>query len=246
MTNELRQLLKENSNLLKNENFNTLLAIVKDKNFDIFIELRDLFLAIKVNIPEKVGVIPAKYFAHSNIKNYIVPKNVTEINFGAFQNCLELERVTLHDNIEHIAPTTFKNCTSLKYISIPPKIEVLGFKMFENCRDLEDIQLNAGLKVITNQAFESCNSLKEITIPNSVEQIYAEAFRECTMLKKIKFGSGLKQIEDNICMHCDRLSDVYYNGTIAQWQNIDIDKINYNLFNCTIHCNDGEYNYIGK
>lgn len=244
MTNELRQLIKENAELLKNKKFEELLSIAKDKDPQLFKELKDLFFTLAIDVPAETGAIPAKYFADSNIKNYITPKSVTKINFGAFQNCKDLKRIILHDNIEYIASNTFKNCTSLEYISIPPKIKVLNSELFEGCKNLKSVQLNAGLNIIRVQVFGKCINLEEISIPNSVEHVYMEAFKGCTNLKKVKFGSGLKQIEANIFMHCSNLKNIHYNGTVNEWNSITISKLNYELFKCTIHCTDGDYTYL--
>ena len=246
MTNELRQLIKENAELLKDKKFEELLNIAKDESLQLFKELKSLFFTLAIDVPAETGTIPAKYFADSDIRNYITPKNVTRINFGAFQNCENLERIILHDDIEYIASNAFKDCNSLEYISIPPKIKVLKSKLFEGCKNLKSVQLNAGLNIIGDQVFEDCINLEEISIPNSVEHIYIDAFRGCKNLKQIKFGSGLKKIEADICLHCNNLKDVYYNGTISQWKNIDIDYLNYELFKCVIHCTDGDHIYTDK
>ena len=243
MTDDLRKFIIENQDLFKNKDFKKLLDIARFKGCYILTELRNLFFAININIPEILEAVPIKYFFKSDIETYKVPTNVTKIHFGAFQECKELKNIYLHDNIEYIGSSTFKDCTSLEYISIPPKIKSLNSKVFENCINLKDIQLNAGLEVILDNAFENCKNLEEIKIPNSVKFIYNEAFRSCSSLKNVKFGSALTQIDADIFMYCDQLKDIDYNGTINQWQNIDIDKINYNLFNCTIHCTDGDFIY---
>ena len=243
MTDDLRKFIIENQDLFKNKDFKKILDIARLKGYYVFLELKDLFFNLNIDIPKELSIIPIKYFFKSNIEIYKVPTNVTKIDFGAFQECKELKTIYLHDNIEYIGSSAFKDCASLEYISIPPKIKNLNSKVFEGCTNLESVQLNAGLEIIADNAFEDCTNLEEIKIPNSVKSIYNEVFRNCSSLKKVKFGSALTQIDADIFMYCDQLKDIEYNGTINQWQNIDIDKINYNLFNCTIHCTDGDFTY---
>ena len=226
MTDDLRKFIIENQDLFKNKDFKKLLDIARFKGYYILTELRDLFFAINFDIPKILEAVPIKYFFKSDIETYKIPINVTKIDFGAFQECKELKTIYLHDNIEYIGSSAFKDCASLEYISIPPKIKNLNSKVFENCINLKDVQLNAGLEIIADNAFGNCTNLEEIKIPNSVRSIYNEVFRSCSSLKKVKFGSALTQIDADIfCIQETKCQpgqiDLEFEGYTSYWNSAE-------------------------
>lgn len=70
--------------------------------------------------------------------------------------------------------------------------------------------------IIGENAFNLLENLTSVTIPNSIESIEKKAFNGCSSL-----------------------TDIYYNGTIEQWNEITIDSDNAEINNATIHCSDG-------
>ena len=82
---------------------------------------------------------------------------------------------------------------------------------------LNNIVLPDGIIDIGKGAFENAKELSEIQIPNSVKSMGAYVFDGCDSLRKI-----------------------IYDGTIAQWNEIDIEFLNHIIYQCTIHCTDGD------
>ena len=85
-------------------------------------------------------------------------------------------------------------------------------KMPLDISSVETIILPPNVKIIEQAAFENCNQIRCITIPNT-----------------------LKKVEQNAFAGCDRLQDVYYNGTLEEWQNILICAGNEQLANAEVH-----------
>ena len=90
-----------------------------------------------------------------------------------------------------------------------------GFSPFFYNHDIKTITINSGVTSIGDGAFESCENLTSVTIPDSVTSIGWGAFNGCTSLK-----------------------DVYYLGTKAEWDNINIGDVNDCLTDATLHCTD--------
>ena len=66
-------------------------------------------------------------------------------------------------------------------------------------------------------------------------------FSSCTNLKSLTIPQTIDIIEQNAFTNCDNLMDVYYNGTIEQWNELDIDyNGNAALESATIHCSNGD------
>ena len=96
-------------------------------------------------------------------------------------------------------------------INIPKSVTNLSHRAFANTA-LTFVVIPEGVTSIGTNAFLNCDKLKAINIPKSITNIYNGAF-----------------------LGCDNLTDVYYNGTKAQWDAIDILSDNNNLTNAIIH-----------
>ena len=84
-------------------------------------------------------------------------------------------------------------------------------------RYLTSVKLPEGIRFIDRYAFWGCYRLESITLPESLEVIEAEVFDGCDNLKKIELGSNLKSVDQNLFQHY-KAPDVYYNGTVAEWE----------------------------
>ena len=74
-------------------------------------------------------------------------------------------------------------------------------------------------------------------IPTSVTSVSDGAFTYCCHLKTIAIPKGITKFTDWVFMYCDNLEDVYYTGTEAQWNAIEIGHANDALINATKHYN---------
>lgn len=81
-------------------------------------------------------------------------------------------------------------------------------------KSVVNVEIEDGVISIRNNAFYNCTSLTSINIPDSVISIGDWAFSSCSSL-----------------------TDVYYSGTIEQWENIKTFGGNEDLLNATIHFN---------
>lgn len=77
-----------------------------------------------------------------------------------------------------------------------------------------------------------------IVIPDTVTSIDTHAFWRCTELTAITIPKTVTAIGDNAFPYSDRLKEVYYNGSKADWNRIQIGADNDILVNATIHYNN--------
>ena len=67
------------------------------------------------------------------------------------------------------------------------------------------------------------------------------AFSNCTDLKSLTIPKSVNTIEQNVFHNCENLQDIYFNGSIEQWNEVNIDYTgNTALQNAIIHCSNGE------
>jgi hypothetical protein len=87
------------------------------------------------------------------------------------------------------------------------------------------------------QPFRSCYNLIGVTIGNGIWQIDSYAFGYCENLTSVTMPRSVTRIWDGAFCDCESLTDVYYAGTEAQWNAINIEGSNEYLLSATIHYN---------
>ena len=145
------------------------------------------------------------------------------------------------DNVTDIGEYAFAACSSLTSITIPNSVTSISDRAFYYCSSLTSITISNSVTSIGGSAFNSCSSLTNITIPNSVTCIDAYTFMRCSSLTSITIPNSVTSIEYGAFNECSSLTDVYYTGTKAEWEKIDIDNSyngNDDLLNATIHYSD--------
>ncbi len=64
----------------------------------------------EIKLPEKITIIPPYLLEYSSIESIIIPKDVTEIKYGAFRSCPNLGEITIYDKIKYIENDAFWDC----------------------------------------------------------------------------------------------------------------------------------------
>lgn len=75
---------------------------------------------------------------------------------------------------------------------------------------------------IFKEAFAGQDQVEEIVLPYTIERIPTGAFAGCTNLKRITIPGKIKSIGEGTFAGCIHLEDIYYEGTMEEWNNIDI------------------------
>ncbi len=152
-------------------------------------------------------------------------------------NTIELNNKTY--KITALGEYLFLNCTSLKKVTIPNNVTKIGSSAFRGCTSLEKITLqfvggskdsNTYLGYIFGAPSYRDNSkyvpssLKEVVVLEGCTSIEANAFRDCTSLTSITIPSSVTTIKNHAFFGCTSLKNVYYEGTIEDWCNIEFDS----------------------
>ena len=106
---------------------------------------------------------------------------------------------------------------------------------------MTSITIPDSVKSIGKHAFDWCFELASIAIPDSVSSIGDRAFSECFALKYITIGNGVKSIGKNAFWACRALTSITFQGTIAQWEEIELGFCwSKDISTSVIHCTDGD------
>ena len=153
------------------------------------------------------------------LESITIPETITEIGTGSFENCTSLANIILPNKLEKLGDSVFNNCSSLKEISVPDSVTDMGESVFANCASLETAKLpNIRINIRAN-TFANCVSLKNIEIPKAVENIRLNAFKNCTSLTKLTLPENIVLIEEGAFENCDGLTEITIPGKVTSLGN---------------------------
>ena len=154
------------------------------------------------------------YPAGKAAASYTVPKGVTEINTNAFEMCKNLTTVNLPEGITDLGFGAFENCENLTAVNLPNSIVNLDACVFTGCTSLQSAVIPQGITTLLDGMFSGCAGLKSVTLPAGMTSIKTSGFYGCTALK-----------------------DVYFGGTEAQWNAVELGGWNDPLKTASLHYN---------
>lgn len=216
-------------------------------------------------IPSKVDSINGGTFRNCRkLKTVVLPEGLVEIAVQAFWGCAGLTNLTIPDSVKYIGEGAFNGCNSLKELKLPKGLNKVGKVAFNSCQYLESVEIPATVTTIEEQAFWGCERLTQIKMQKGLNTIQKSAFGRCLRLENIVLPEGLTDIEaaafalcvglksitipvsvvsigEEVFDYCSELKTVCYNGTMEQWNKINLKtQGNEYLNNATIHCTDGD------
>ncbi|MBR2279101.1 MAG: leucine-rich repeat domain-containing protein [Eubacterium sp.] len=153
-------------------------------------------------------------------KTTVIPDDIEIIGYSSFDNCRQLENITIPKTVKTIEDYAFRYC-SFESVTIPDSVNSIG-----------------------KYAFCDNNKINELTIGNSVTSIGKSAFKGCSNLTSATIGNSVTTIGEEAFNGCTSLTDVYYSGTKEQWDAITIGSSNSCLTDATIHLHTHSYNTI--
>ena len=171
--------------------------------------------------------------------------NATTIGTSCFERCTSLTSLSL-PNATTIGNTCFRRCTSLTSIDLP-KLANIGDLAF-NGPIIEELSLPS-LTTMNNAAFRECTA-KKITSLGKITTINANDSDAwfgniyfCPNLIELHLPVTLTSLSKYSIGNNYKLTDIYYDGTIAQWNAITkADGWHGTMPAKVIHCTDGDCN----
>jgi hypothetical protein len=143
---------------------NRLVSAVKDKGF--------FYAGVEsVILPPSIRRLEAQAFFASSIKEIVLPDEVYFIGEKAFEDCVQLTKITLSSKLKEIGAAAFRNCNELAELSFPEGFETIGARAIASCEKLKKLTLPSSIISIGNKAFEGCDGLATVVFGGSRDEL---------------------------------------------------------------------------
>ena len=135
----------------------------------------------------------------TNVSSVFIPATVTSIGRFAFRCCKFLATVTFAEGsqLKSIGVSAFSGTTSahpiFTEIQIPDSVESIGVNTFHFCTNLSSIRLPSNLEVLNAEMFSYCTALSDVFLPASLKAIQSYVFGGCSDLKTVSYDGSLAQ-----------------------------------------------------
>ena len=154
------------------------------------------------------------YINDQEIKDLVIPNNVTTIGGYAFYGCSSLTSVTIPNSVTTIGGYAFYGCSSLTSVTI--NSDAIVNKTYSNSSNISDIFgsqvteyiIGDDVKGIGKSAFASCSSLTSVTIGSGVMRIGEWGFYDCSSLTSVTIGNSVMSIGNWAFLGCSSLISV--------------------------------------
>ena len=195
-----------------------------------------------ITIPGSIKKIGESTFSYcTSLENVTINNGVTRIDEDAFLGCPNLASIIIPDSVTSIGSRAFASCTSPLNIEISKNLTEIGYDAFsksvcyfENSGYyIDDYLISAqkdasgefvikdGTKAVADYVLRYYKNITKVIIPDSVQYIGNDAFANCENLSRITIGKNVKKFGAYAFYECYKLSDVYYEGSISSWCDID-------------------------
>ena len=127
-------------------------------------------------------------------------------------------------------------------LNLPSGISYIGSAVFNRCSGLTGtISIPKNVQYIGDWAFRDCIGFTgKLVVPSNVIVIDEYAFAGCAGIEQAEIPADLQLIGEGAFEDCASLADVYYAGSLTQWNQISIGANNAPLLNATLHCTDSD------
>lgn len=157
-----------------------------------------------------------------SFSNYVF-KDVSITNTKRIKACAffrsKVDSIYIDNNVEVIG-----------FNGLPSKLKIIdGYYDIKNnprlvLADINDIRkptILSETKIIYQCAARESKYIEELMIPEGVTMIGSHAFCDCKSIRIISLPKSLKYIDERAFAHT-RAKEVYYNGTLEDWNKIEI------------------------
>lgn len=151
--------------------------------------------------------IGAYAFSGTPITTASLPATLRTIGEGAFNDCPDLNTLTLRDGIVSIGHYAFQDCPSLTgELYLPETIEDFPLTVFDDCPGFTSVVFNSNYALTVN--FEGSQVLQSATFGGNTMNVSTDTFRDCTALTEVTLSDDILTINNSAFAGCTALTQI--------------------------------------
>ena len=166
----------------------------------------------EIELPRSLKIIEAWAFQDClNLRKVSVVNGGNFIvDTGAFMNCSSLQEFPLK-NVNHMGSSAFAN-TAITHVAFSENIDSISGDSFAGCKYVTEISIPAHIQTVGACAFRRCSNLSKVEfVPRNAEQYYSvrnSAFEDCPKLNTVIFADGISEIDERTFRNCGNLETI--------------------------------------
>ena len=176
------------------------------------------------------------YYIPSTLKSVTIT-NATKIPYGAFDNCSMITDLSIPKSVASVGENAFRGCTGLKKLSIPFVGSSRTSTGYSSTFGYPFGYSSSSVDGYTSQYYES-SKCYYYNIPSSIEDVEITdqstipygAFYNCSKIKNIRLNNVITDISINAFFGLSGMENVYFDGSIEEWCNINCTSYRPNYF----------------
>lgn len=193
----------------------------------------------KVELPA-VTEIHAYAFSKIFATDFVISKDITLIDTGAFMNCTNLKAINKNDGVAdvdlgnmtklaEIGKQAFAGCSSIVSLRLSGTITKINDSAFSKLTTLANVKFNdngeAGTTELGSSVFSGCTNLVEVSTAKNVGIIGSSAFSGCIKLMRLNLAEGLQIIKSGAFSGCARLEGALPEGVSEKYSSASGAKV---------------------
>lgn len=173
-------------------------------------------------------IVEGLFYGDEVLTSIHLPDSVEYIGDMAFEDCINLKKISLPKSLYTVCDETFLGCESLESVELSEVVNI-GVSAFAHCTSLKSIVIPESVEFgIDDSAFLNCTSLQEVTVNGNIQQIGSAVFMNCENLKSINIPKSVESIGNDVFEFCDNVTIKCYENSYAH-EYAKTNGINYSL-----------------
>lgn len=169
------------------------------------------------------------YNYKDKIEKVIINEGVCSIGDLAFDQCEQMNSISIPNSVTSIGQGAFRICSSLKEVTIPQKVTKIGSSAFYACDGLTSVYISdieSWCKVDFGDAGSNPCSyahllylngelLKQLVIPENITTINDYVFYGCTTITSVTMNNSVTTIGEESFAYCSALTTISISDNVT-------------------------------